>query len=98
MARELDVNDLGKLLDFVVNAPADENLINMDCNDGCEKISRLAEQVASGADLSEILPEMEEFMQCFVCCREEFEALVAVIKREMALEGIDAPTRQASLD
>ena len=89
MARELDGSELGKLFDFVVNAPADETLIKMDCNDGCEKISRLAEQVANGADLSDILPEMKEFMQYFGCCREEFEALVAVLRQEKAFDRFD---------
>lgn len=98
MAKQLDGGELGKLFDFIVNAPADETLIKMDCNDCCEKITRLAEQVASGAELDEILPEMKKFMAYWGDCREEFEALVAVIEREMALEGIELPERHARLD
>ncbi len=98
MAKQLDGGELGRLFDFIVNAPADETLIKMDCNDCCEKITRLAEQVASGADLDDILPEMKRFMAYWGDCREEFEALVAVIEREMALEGIEAPGRQAPQD
>ena len=94
MAKELDGKELGKLFDFIVNAPADETLIKMDCNDCCEKIARLAEQVAKGADLNDVLPEMQKFMAYWNDCREEFEALVAVIERELALEGIEAPARQ----
>ena len=45
--------------------------------------------MANGAELSEILPEMKEFMRYFGCCREEFEALVAVLRQEKALEGFD---------
>ena len=89
MSEKHDGEQLGKLFDFIVNAPADETLIKMDCNDCCEKIARLAEQVANGADLSEILPEMQKFMQYFGDCREEFEALVAVIRQEKALDGFD---------
>ena len=76
--------ELGKLLDFIANAPADEELITMDCNDCCEKIAKLAEQVANGAALDEVLPAMQEFMVYWGDCREEFEALVAVIRRERA--------------
>ena len=98
MTKELDGSELGKLFDFIVNAPADESLIKMDCNDCCEKIAGLAEQVANGADLNEVLPEMQKFMAYWGDCREEFEALVAVIEREMALEGIEVPERHARLD
>lgn len=89
MSQQPDGDQLGKLVDFIVNAPADETLIKMDCNDCCEKITQLAEQVANGADLNEILPEMKKFMHYWGDCREEFEALVAVIQREKALEGFD---------
>ncbi|MCY4021308.1 MAG: hypothetical protein OXG39_18015 [Chloroflexi bacterium] len=89
MSQAPDGDQLGKLVDFIVNAPADESLIKMDCNDCCEKITQLAEQVANGADINEILPEMKKFMHYWGDCREEFEALVAVIQREKALEGFD---------
>jgi len=88
----LDVQDgrgLHRLFDFVGNAPADETLIQMDCNDCCEKISRLAEQVANGADIQDILPEMQQFMRYWGDCREEFEALVAVLQREHVLDDFD---------
>ncbi|MCY4072823.1 MAG: hypothetical protein OXG60_16140 [Chloroflexi bacterium] len=89
MSQEPDGDQLEKLVDFIVNAPADDALIKMDCNDCCEKITQLAEQVANGADLNEILPEMKKFMHYWGDCREEFEALVAVIQRENALEGFE---------
>ena len=89
MSNQGDGEQLGKLFDFIANAPADETLIKMDCNDCCEKIARLAEQVANGADLDEILPEMQKFMHYWGDCREEFEALVAVIQQEKAFEGFD---------
>lgn len=82
-------DQLEKLFDFIANAPADETLIKMDCNDCCEKITQLAEQVANGADLNKIWPEMQKFMRYWGDCREEFEALVAVIKQEKALESFD---------
>ncbi len=81
-----------RLVDFVANAPADETLIKMDCNDCCEHIARLAEQVANGAELDEILPEMQKFMRYWGDCREEFEALVAVLQREHDLDDFDFST------
>ena len=89
MSKQHDGDQLEKLFDFIVNAPADETLIKMDCNDCCEKIARLAEQVANGADISEILPEMQKFMRYWGDCREEFDALVAVIRQENALQDFD---------
>lgn len=85
-------DQLDKLIDFIANAPADETLIKMDCNDCCEKITQLAEQVANGADLNAIWPEMQKFMHYWGDCREEFEALVAVIRQEKALENFDFAT------
>ena len=89
MSHSHDGDQLDKLVDFIANAPADETLIKMDCNDCCEKITQLAEQVAHGADLKEIWPEMQKFMRYWSDCREEFDALVAVIRQEQALEGFD---------
>ncbi len=89
MSRPADGDQITQLFDFIANAPADETLIKMDCNDCCEQISRLAEQVANGAELSEILPEMQKFMRYWGDCREEFEALVAVLKQEKSLENFD---------
>ena len=89
MSRTADGDQITQLFDFIANAPADETLIKMDCNDCCEHISRLAEQVANGAELSEILPEMQKFMRYWGDCREEFEALVAVLKQEKSLESFD---------
>lgn len=89
MSQPQNGDQLDKLVDFIANAPADETLIKMDCNDCCENITRLAEQVANGADLDDIWPEMQKFMRYWGDCREEFEALVAVIRQENALEGFD---------
>ena len=86
-----DSQNLNHLVDFIANAPADETLISMDCNDCCEQIARLADQVANGADLHDILPEMQKFMRYWSDCREEFDALVAVLRREYALDDIDLP-------
>jgi len=89
MSQQHEGDQLGKMFDFIVNAPADEEIIAMDCNDNCEQIARLAEQVANGADLNDILPELQKFMNYWGDCREEFEALVAVIRAENTIEDFD---------
>lgn len=74
--------NLTDLLNFVENAPENEEIMKMDCNDQCEQMSRLAEQVADGAELETVLPELKEYMKFWGDCREEFIALVNVLKAE----------------
>lgn len=87
-----NIQQLNNLLDFITNAPADPEIIAMDCNDHCEQLAQLAEQVANGAKLDDILPELQEHMQYWGDCREEFIALVHVLKAEMLddLPDVDA--------
>ena len=81
--RQERAKNLSELLKFIENAPANEEIIAMDCNDHCEQIASFAEQVADGADLNEILPELQEHMKYWGDCREEFIALVNVLKAEL---------------
>lgn len=78
--------NLLELLNFIENAPANEEIIAMDCNDHCEQLAVLAEQVANGADLETVMPELKEHMQYWGDCREEFMALVSVLRAEAATE------------
>ena len=75
--------NLNELLNLVENAPENEDIVAMDCNDQCQQMSRLAEQVAEGAELDDVLPELKEYMKYWGDCREEFIALVNVLKAEM---------------
>lgn len=86
MSQQDEQQKLRNLLRFVSDAPEDESIIKMDCNDHCEDMAALAERVVNGAPLSEILPELEEFMQYWQDCREEFMALVAVLRAELGPE------------
>ena len=83
MDKKQRAENLSALLNFVENAPANEAIISMDCNDHCEDMAKLAEQVANGASLEEVLPELQEHMKYWGDCREEFIALVSVLKAEM---------------
>lgn len=42
----------------------------------------LAELVAAGVDPRDLLPAVEEHIICCADCREEFEALLAIIRAE----------------
>ena len=77
-----DKNNVQNFLDFLQNAPEEDEIINMDCDDFCDQLSALAERVANGEDLTRILPALEEHMSHWSDCREEFEALVAILKAE----------------
>jgi hypothetical protein len=72
------------LLQFLEEAPYEEEIVKMDCNDFCVELTELAEKVASGADLTELLPALKEHMHYWTDCREEFEALVRIIQAEQA--------------
>jgi len=85
------ISNLTQLLEFVEMAPADDSIIAMDWNDRCEEMAVLAEQVAHGAELQDILPELQEHMKYWGDCREEFIALVNVLKAELADEIPDLP-------
>jgi hypothetical protein len=52
------------------------------CEDcGCQ-LDCIAELVAGGADLRALLPAVEAHLQCCKDCREEFEALIAIIRAQ----------------
>lgn len=95
---EKTITTLQALLDFVANAPEDQQIINMDCNDHCEQMAALAERVARGEDLDALLPELQHFLMYWRDCREEFVALVAVLKAELADELPELPLKSAASD
>lgn len=55
----------------------------LDCETCNTHFECLAEQIALGASMGEILPSVEAHLQCCSDCREEFEALLAVVRAEM---------------
>lgn len=54
----------------------------IDCDTCCEQFECLVEMVMSGANLGELLPAVEDHLRCCQDCREEFEALVAIMRAE----------------
>lgn len=85
--------NLQTILDFLAHAPENPDIMAMDCNDHCERMACLAERVASGASLDEILPELKQYHHYWRDCREEFIALVNVLKAEMSHTLPELPSR-----
>ena len=75
-----DENNINDMMSFIFEAPCEEEIISMDCNDYCTQLARVAEQVANGVDIKELLPKLQQHLKYWVDCREEFDALVAVLK------------------
>jgi hypothetical protein len=70
---------LKKLFDAIFDTHADHA---MDCEMCNRQFERLAEQVAAGGKLCELLPTLDAHLCCCPDCREEFEALVAILRAE----------------
>jgi len=87
------VQNLQTILDFTANAPENHEIMAMDCNDHCENMAYLAERAAAGAPLEEILPELQHYLRYWRDCREEFVALVSVLKAEMSQTMPELPSR-----
>lgn len=55
----------------------------MDCEScGCQ-LECLAEKVAAGASLHDLWPEVEAHLACCRDCREEWQALLCILRAEM---------------
>lgn len=87
------IQNLQTILDFAANAPENHEIIAMDCNDHCENMACLAERVAQGAPIEDILPDLERYLQYWRDCREEFMALVSVLKAEISQTMPELPSR-----
>ncbi|MEM6285027.1 MAG: hypothetical protein AAF787_22740 [Chloroflexota bacterium] len=77
-----DLKKLMQLLDTATE-PFNENVVAMDCNDGCEEIAENAERVANGENLKDVYPEYANHLDIINCSKEEFEVLVSVIRAEL---------------
>ena len=83
--------NVNEMLSFVFQSPCDcsqddcdcdEMIMDMDCNDYCEQLAHIAEEVAAGGSVEDILPRFKHHLQHWSDCREEFEALVAIVRAE----------------
>jgi hypothetical protein len=87
---QCDDRNVEQFMKFIFEAPEDQVIASMDCNDHCEDLARLAEEVAAGKDVGDVLPALERYMEYWTDCREEFEALVAILRAEQSGE-LEAP-------
>jgi predicted anti-sigma-YlaC factor YlaD len=72
-------DQLRKLINCIYDAHLDAII---DCETCSTQWNCLAEMVAGGADPHELLPAVEEHLACCSDCREEYEALLAIIRAE----------------
>lgn len=71
---------LRKLLNVIFDTHVAEH--DMDCEMCNQRLERFAELVAAGGKLCDLLPELDNHLCCCPDCREEFEALVAILRAE----------------
>jgi hypothetical protein len=70
---------LRKLIETIFQVHQDGDI---DCETCSAQFHCLVEKVAAGANLCDLLPEVEAHLSCCPDCREEYEALLAVIRAE----------------
>lgn len=70
---------LRKLIDCIFDAHVDATI---DCETCSLQFNCLADLVAEGADPRELLPAVEEHLMCCPDCREEYNALLTIIRAE----------------
>lgn len=68
---------LHKLIANIFDQHADRD--TMDCETCGLHFHRLAEMVASGASVDQLLPEVQNHLSCCEECSEEFQALLCII-------------------
>ncbi|MBE2267467.1 MAG: hypothetical protein IAE80_04500 [Anaerolinea sp.] len=70
---------LRRLIDCIFDAHLDAII---DCETCGSQFYCLAEMVAGGADPVQLLPAVEDHLACCPDCREEYEAILAIIRAE----------------
>lgn len=71
---------LRNLIEEIVLSHQEDRLC---CDDCACNLERLAEKVATGASLTDLMPEVEYHLRCCADCREEFQALVCILRAEL---------------
>lgn len=68
-----------KLVDCIFDTHADNTI---DCETCASQFHGLADLVAAGASVGQILPAVQEHLDCCPECFEEFQALISMIVME----------------
>ncbi len=74
-------DQLQHLVKIIFETHADDVI---DCESCNEQLCHLAELVAHGADLCELIPAVEAHLSCCADCKEEWDALLLIIRAEQA--------------
>lgn len=72
---------LHKLVQFIFDEHEKDD--NMGCEACCEEFAHLSELVARGAHLTDLMPAVEAHLVCCPECREQYDALMCIIRAEM---------------
>lgn len=71
-----------QLKHLILSIFADHRDGGIDCETCSQQLASLAELVAKGAKLHDLLPAVEEHLQCCAECNEEYQALLSIIIAE----------------
>jgi len=71
---------------------------DIDCETCSQQLNCLAELVATGAELRQLLPAVEAHLRCCGDCREEYQALLCILRAEIngQLQNLDYSTQKDS--
>lgn len=72
---------LHKLITDIFNDHQDSCI---DCETCSQQLNCLAEMVAAGAEVRQLLPAVEEHLACCSDCREEYQALLCIMQAEIS--------------
>lgn len=76
---ELAAHQLRQLINNIFDAHPDGN---MDCERCGQHLCHLAELVAAGAALCELIPAVEAHLSCCPDCKEEWDALLVIVQAD----------------
>jgi hypothetical protein len=70
----------------------------IDCETCSQQLNCLAELVATGAELRQLLPAVEAHLRCCEDCREEYQALLCILRAELngLIGNLDYSTQKDS--
>ena len=74
-------DQIRKIIDCIFTAHQDDQL---DCETCNNQLECLAEEVAGGANLHDLWPQVEAHLACCKDCAEEFQALLCILKAEQS--------------
>ena len=71
---------LDKLIKAIFDVHQDDDI---DCETCSVQLNCLAELVANGAEMRHLVPAVEAHLQCCPDCREEYQALLCIVRAEL---------------